>query len=108
LLGDARADEIDAALRDASTRDVAVVLLDAGARIDAADVEGFTALHRAVWNDRLDVAELLVARGANIHARNAYGGDALATLRYAIEHAPGERPNAQQLIDMLVAADAET
>ena len=108
LLADARPDELDAALREACASDVAALLLDAGARIDGADVEGFTALHRAVWNDRLDVATLLLSRGASVHTRNGYGGDALGTLRYAIEHVPRDRPNAQQLIDMLVAAGAET
>ncbi|HEX4450979.1 MAG TPA: ankyrin repeat domain-containing protein [Kofleriaceae bacterium] len=107
LLAGARPDELDAALREASASDVAAMLVDAGARVDAADIEGFTALHRAVWNDRLDVAALLISRGASVQARNAYGGDVLGTLRYAIAHAPGKRPNARQLIDMLVAAGAE-
>jgi ankyrin repeat protein len=59
----------------ASAADVARVLLDAGARIDARDSEGNTPLFRAVFASRGhgDVIELLRARGADPTIRNNHG-----------------------------------
>ena len=82
------------------------ILVDAGARLDSKDVEGFTGLHRAVFHDRLDVTRLLIARGAPVDARNDYGGTVLGTLRWAIANQPRPRPNADALIAALVAAGA--
>ncbi|HEU4538980.1 MAG TPA: ankyrin repeat domain-containing protein, partial [Polyangiaceae bacterium] len=48
-------------------------LLDAGAPVDAANVEGGTALFGAAIHDRKDVYELLLARGANPNAPTAQG-----------------------------------
>ena len=57
----------DAALADAAERrDTALVrtLLDAGADVNVAQVDGMTALHWAVYHDDADTARVLVASGA--------------------------------------------
>lgn len=58
--------------RSADHLGVARLLLDAGARHDARDVAGYTALHHALsvtWSDTsLAIAMLLLERGANIKA----------------------------------------
>lgn len=82
------------------------ILVDAGARLDSSDVEGFTGLHRAVFHDQLDVTRLLIARGASLDARNVYGGTVLGTLRWAIANRPRPRPNADAIIAALLAAGA--
>ena len=52
------------------------VLLDAGARVDATNNQGATALHVAV-NRSADIVKLLVERGADIEAKNKAGFTAL-------------------------------
>jgi ankyrin repeat protein len=48
-------------------------LLDAGADVNAAQTDGMTALHWAVYHDDADTAGLLVRSGANVNAANQYG-----------------------------------
>src|SRR5436309_1157705 len=48
-------------------------LLDARADVNAAQADGMTALHWAVYNDDADTAGLLVRSGANVNAANRYG-----------------------------------
>jgi uncharacterized protein len=48
-------------------------LLDARADVNAAQVDGMTALHWAVYNDDADTAGLLVRSRANVNATNRYG-----------------------------------
>src|SRR5881296_1498316 len=48
-------------------------LLDSGADVNAAQADGTTALHWAVYNDDAETAALLVKRGANVNAANRYG-----------------------------------
>src|ERR1700681_4476073 len=56
-------------------RDRALVrtLLEAGADVNAAQVDGMTALHWAVYNDDAETAGRLVRSGANVNAANRYG-----------------------------------
>ena len=49
-------------------RDVAVLLLDAGARVDAPDLQSRTALHLAASDGRREMCKLLVSRGASLDA----------------------------------------
>ena len=67
----------------ARRNDVAAInrLLDAGAAIDTPDPGPFGSppLHWAAWRGRFAAAQALVARGADIHVVNPYGGDALGT-----------------------------
>jgi ankyrin repeat protein len=61
----------DAAEHD--NRTLIRTLLDAGADVNAAQADGTTALHWAVYNDDAETAGLLVSRGANVNAANGYG-----------------------------------
>jgi len=60
----------DTVFRDPGPAKVIELLLDAGAKIDAADDEGNTPLHKAVMFDARRAVELLVRRGANKAALN--------------------------------------
>lgn len=66
-----RATVADAAER----RDTALVrtLLEARTDVNAAQVDGTTALHWAAYNDDLEMVTLLVRSGANVNASNRYG-----------------------------------
>ena len=59
----------------AAARQVGIVrlLLDRGAAIDAAQNEGYTALHSAAHNGHQEMIELLLERGANRAARTEAG-----------------------------------
>ena len=48
-------------------------LLDRRADVNAADVDGTTALHWAAHRDDVESAELLLGSGANVNAANRYG-----------------------------------
>ena len=69
----------DPTLADAvEARDDALIhrLLDVGddtINIDAAQVDGMTALHWAVYHDDTELAGLLVRSGADVNAENRYG-----------------------------------
>jgi ankyrin repeat protein len=54
-------------------RDAAVLLLDKGANVNAADDTGYTALHMAASLGYIEGAELLLDRGAALEARDAFG-----------------------------------
>jgi uncharacterized protein len=62
---------------------VAKLLLDHGARIDAADNRGRTALMIAAEAGHLEMVDLLIARGANRSLRDASGKSALDLARTA-------------------------
>ena len=70
-----------AALADAAEqRDKASVrtLLGTGVDVNAAQVDGTTALHWAAYNDDAETVALLVRAGANVNAVNRYGVPPLA------------------------------
>ena len=56
-----------------ATRRSSARSLDAGADVNAAQVDGMTALHWAVYRDDAETAGLLVRAGANVNAANRYG-----------------------------------
>jgi ankyrin repeat protein len=61
-----RASEPLFAATQANRRDAAELLLDLGASPDAESREGERALHIAAYHDSVDVAQLLIARGAEV------------------------------------------
>ena len=58
--------------------DAAVLLLDAGVRVDCASgvTAGVTALHLAAGKNNSKTCKLLLSRGASLDARDFYGRDA--------------------------------
>lgn len=52
---------------------IASLLIKNGAKIEEKDIEGFTALHWAVYTDHEDVAKILLDNGADIHNKNNRG-----------------------------------
>jgi uncharacterized protein len=69
-----------------------------GPAIDAPGPDGMTALHWAVYHDRLDAARALLAAGANPGARNRYG---VAPLSTACENANPE------MVELLLESGAD-
>jgi ankyrin repeat protein len=53
-------------------------LLKTGADVNAAQVDGTTALHWATYNDQADTVAVLIKAGANVNALNRYGVPPLA------------------------------
>ena len=56
-------------------RDAAVLLLDAGARVNDCDQHGWTALHFAAGHNHPKMCKLLMSRGASLDARTNGGDD---------------------------------
>ena len=61
--------------------DAAVLLLDAGARVDDCTLGGRTALHLAAANGQSKMCKLLMSRGASLDARNNDDDDPEASAR---------------------------
>ena len=61
-------------LMRAISTDEAAFLIDLGANINVRDSFGSTPLHRAISQNQKGMAELLIAKGADINARAAQGG----------------------------------
>jgi Protein kinase domain/Ankyrin repeats (3 copies)/Ankyrin repeat len=74
-------------------RDVNAVksLLDRGVSPNAKDASGSTLIHYAVTNNQVDIARLLIDRGADIHAH--YGEDGHTVLHLAVLHQDGHMTN---------------
>jgi ankyrin repeat protein len=53
--------------------ETAVALLDLGAPVDFADGNGITMLSRAVLNNEVEMARMLIARGANVNSVDKLG-----------------------------------
>ena len=58
-------------------------LLAKGVDVNVKDMNGGTPLHGAAFNGRKEIAELLVAKGANVNAKNSFVG--MAPLHYAAQ-----------------------
>jgi uncharacterized protein len=69
---DALAGDVADAAR-AGDRAVVRQLLQQGQPVDAAQIDGATALHWAVYRDDLELADLLLAAGARVEAENRVG-----------------------------------
>src|ERR1700704_712632 len=62
-----------AAAAEKSNRPAIRDLLKQHADVNAAQIDGMTALHWAAWQDDQETAELLVRAGADVKAANRYG-----------------------------------
>ena len=79
--------------------------------VDVAPPSGMSALHQAAGRADLDMVRLLIARGAPLEMRNAYGGTVLdSTLWFAYHVSPAEFASRDYpaVIDALIAAGAKT
>jgi ankyrin repeat protein len=81
--------------------DTLAVLLKAGLPADYLDSDGLTLLDRAVINDRVNVARLLIARGANVNAVDKLG---MTPLLYAASIDFGD----SSMVDLLIKSGAKT
>lgn len=91
----------DAPLADAAeNRDFKTVrtLLKLGSDVNAAQVDGMSALHWAVYHDEPVAAKLIVQAGANIKAANRYG---VAPLSLASQNGNAE------IVELLLSAGAD-
>jgi uncharacterized protein len=74
----AAADDTLAGLIQAGNRDAALKMIAAGADVNAAQGDGSTPLHWAVYKVDADLARALLARGAKPDVMNSYGSSPLA------------------------------
>ena len=74
-LSHATDDDIRTALHYAASYghdEVATILLNTGAEIDAREEDGETPLHYAAWRSELETGRLLIGSGADLEVGNAY------------------------------------
>jgi hypothetical protein len=65
-------------------REVADFLSREEQLLRAADHQGFTALHWAAFNGHAEMVDLLIGKGADIEARNIFGGTVLGGTLWAV------------------------
>jgi len=85
--------------------DVIEFLLQRGVPVNAAADTGQTALHWAVIGGQVETITLLLSHGANLEARNRYGGTALGQAMWSHAHSNGG-VNYRAAIDALLKAGA--
>jgi 26S proteasome non-ATPase regulatory subunit 10 len=86
-------------LFDAASRghvEIAQMLLERGAVIDARDDDGETSLHMAVEAGRIQVAQLLLKHGADVNARDKSG------------KTPSQHTTQQDILELLSEYGAES
>ncbi len=66
------------------------MLLNLGADVNARDINGWTPLHQALYDRRLEVAEILINAGADRRAEDVRGRTPCDMIR------PGDREYAMQ------------
>ena len=81
--------------------DVARLLIDSGAEVDATDENGCTPLHWAALNNSLGMARLLLDRGADVDARTENGWTPL-------QRAAGTFPKSRAVASLLIEKGANT
>lgn len=86
-------------------------LLDAG--VDHRASDGLTGLHWAAGHRYLDVVRLLLARGAALEAKNAWGGTVIDSTVWFAKHPPVDHPQDApdagyvRILEALLAAGAD-
>ncbi|ORY17714.1 ankyrin, partial [Neocallimastix californiae] len=65
------------AVQGSNDKIVEFLLLEAGAKIDEKDYQGYTGLLWACENENHEMIRFLIGKGANIHICNDYGYNAL-------------------------------
>ena len=98
LIGTSSATAITGAVRLGNIA-VARKLLDMGAAVDAAEPSGVTLLDRAVLGNQVDIAQLLIARGADVNRADKIG---FTPLLYAASIDFGD----SAMIDLLLKSGA--
>jgi ankyrin repeat protein len=101
LLGGKKGEDFPSPLHLALYRakpDIAKMLIEAGADVNAKNKSGLTPLMRAALSEQVEIVRLLIARGADVNAREDGGKTAL---KYA------KKANNKEIAKMLVAAGAK-
>jgi hypothetical protein len=86
-------------------------MLDAG--VDHRASDGLTGLHWAAGHRYLDVVRLLLARGAALESKNAWGGTVLDSTAWFAKHPPVDHPHDAPdpgylpILEALLAAGAD-
>jgi ankyrin repeat protein len=78
--------------------EIAKLLVEKGADVDARDKDGFTALMMAAWQGHAEIAKLLIDRGADV---NAEANDGFTALMAA------EKGGYTEIVKLLKAAGAK-
>ena len=86
--------------------EVAMYLLDVGVSAMSRD-QDFTALHLASARGLFDVMDALIAKGAELEARNTWGGTVLDSTVWFAVNAPAPGVDYPQVIERLLAAGAD-
>jgi ankyrin repeat protein len=84
-------------------KQLAEALIAAGAKIDLPSNDGSTALHYAAQNNAVDVADLLIQKGADVNAAAKYGIRPLHNASLGLNQAAGD----QWVGDLLIANKAD-
>ena len=97
------ADELFEAIAHGRTERVGEILDLEPALLSVRDSLGDTPLHVAVWNARVEIAALLLARGAEVNARDTEGRTPLAGFDVAMsayDHHDGISPASRAFQEM--------
>jgi cytohesin len=78
--------------------EIAELLIDNGADVNANEDYGWTPLHNAASEGHMEVAELLIAKGADVNAKNNYGDNPL--------HGAAEQGH-KEIVELLIAEGAD-
>jgi hypothetical protein len=101
---------MNAALRAAAgygRYDVVAFLLEHGAELSATNESDLqTPLHWAVIGGHKRIVDLLLSRGASVHAVNTYGGTALGQAAWSAAHG-GDADVYAEIIETLIAAGSD-
>jgi ankyrin repeat protein len=70
----------------AGNRKAVALMIDLGFPVDTPGGWGGSALHQAAWRGKVGMVRLLLARGADPHAKQHWGGDVLHTALHGARH----------------------